>query len=159
MKKGLIFLLTYILTAVACSDDKLSADEEAYVNAISEICMEWGADKQTVASYMKDNELKYEGNSVIDFFLTNKDYVVVYSFDNKGLCSSVLRASINADVSLNAILEGWKYLGSSLEMDEGTMITSMVDIYIKNDILATTYTIKHKRESYRIIGFAPTKSM
>ena len=91
--------------------------------------------------------------------MTNKDYVVVYSFDNKGLCSSVLRASVNADVSLNAILEGWKYLGSSLEMDEGTMITSMVDIYIKNDILATTYTIEHKRESYRIIGFAPTKSI
>ena len=159
MKKGLIFLLTCILTAVACSDDKLSADEEAYVNAISEICMEWGADKQTVASYMKDNELKYEGNSVMDYFLANKDHVVIYSFDDNGLCGSVLRSRGNTDISLKAILGSWKYIGSVLEMDAGTMITSMVDIYIKNNMLATTYTIEHKGESYRITGFAPTKSM
>lgn len=144
---------------MACSKDKLSNEEKAYVSAISNICMEWGADKQKVADYMKNYELKYDGGSVMDYFISDKDHVVIYDFDKKGLYRSVLRVRGKAEVSVESILKGWKYEGSSLEMDEGTLITSMVDIYLKNDMLATTYTIEYKGESYRIIGFASTKDI
>lgn len=71
----------------------------------------------------------------------------------------MLRVRGDADVSVKSILKEWKYEGSSLEMDAGTMITSMVDIYLKNSTLATIYTIEYKGETYRIIGFASVKGL
>ena len=50
---------------------------------------------------------------------------------------------------------------SELYFDEGTMITSMVDIYIKRekDMLVTTYTIQDNGVEYRILGFASLKDL
>ena len=160
MKRSVILLIAGVLACSGCgSGDKLSAEEQEYVSAISNICMEWGADKQTVADRMKDCELKYDGGSIMDYFVSDKDHVVVYDFDENGLSRSVLRVRGDADVSVKSILKEWKYEGSSLEMDAGTMITSMVDIYLKNSTLATTYTIEYKGETYRIIGFASVKGL
>lgn len=155
MKRIIILFLAGFFACLACTRDKLS-QELAYAGAISRICMDWGADKQKVADYMKDYELKYEGSSVMDYFLSDEDKVVIYNFDDNGLCGSVLRVCNAADVSLDSVLDGWEYLGSSLEMDAGTIITSMVDIYVKKDknMLATTYTVEHDGETYRIFGFA-----
>lgn len=160
MKRNIIFLIMGILIASSCGGG-LSVEEEAYVDSISKICMEWGADKQTVANYMKDSELKYDGSSAMDYFLSDEDHVVIYNFKNDELVSSILRVCGRDDVSINAILGGWEYLGSSLEDDAGTLITSMVDIYVKKEkeMIATTYTIEYKDVSYRIIGFASTTGL
>ncbi len=160
MKRNIVFLIIGVLIASACGD-RLSVEEEAYVDAISKICMEWGADKQAVANYMEDVELKYESSSAMDYFLSDEDHIVIYNFKKGGLASSVLRVRGKDDVSVNSILGGWEYLGSSLEDDEGTLITSMVDMYVKEDkeLIATTYTIEHKNITYRIIGFSTTKGL
>lgn len=160
MKRNIVCLIIGALIASACGD-RLSVEEETYVDAISRICMEWGADKQAVANYMKDTELKYESSSAMDYFLSDEDHVVIYTFKEGELASSVLRVRGKDDVSVNSILGGWEYLGSSLEDDEGTLITSMVDMYVKEDkeLIATTYTIEHKNITYRIIGFSTTKGL
>jgi hypothetical protein len=110
---------------------------------------------------MEDVELKYESSSAMDYFLSDEDHIVIYNFKKGGLASSVLRVRGKDDVSVNSILGGWEYLGSSLEFDAGTLITSMVDIYVKKDkdLLATTYTIEHRNITYRIIGFSTTKGL
>lgn len=161
MKRSILLLTAGIFLAMGCSDNKMSKDEKDYANAISDICMEWGADKQRVADYMKDNELKYDGDSVMDYFLSDEDHVVIYNFNDDGLSASVLKVRANTDISMDTVLDGWKYIGSSLEFDEGTNITSMVDIYVKRDkeLMATTYTIEHDKVAYRILGFASTKDI
>ena len=162
MKKNIILkasLLIAILAMTACS--KPSLEEKKYRELISDVCLEWGADKQAVANHMKGKELKYEGDSVMDYFLSDKNQVVVYQFDDGKLCYSMLRVKGSTELSMQDVLKGWDYLGSELYFDEGTMITSMVDIYIKRekDMLVTTYTIQDNGVEYRILGFASLKDL
>ena len=162
MKRNIILtpaLLIVALVMTACTD--LTHEEKKYRELISDICLEWGADKQAVDNYMKGKELKYEGDSVMDYFLSDKNQVVVYQFDDGKLCYSMLRVKGSTELSMRDVLKGWDYLGSELYFDEGTMITSMVDIYIKRekDMLVTTYTIQDNGVEYRILGFASLKDL
>lgn len=151
--KRIVYYIVGILTAsVLFSCSKISQETEAYKEAMSQVCMDWGADKQTVSDFMGESELKFDGRSEVDYFLENRKYIVTYKFEDGELCNSVLIAANNGSLSVDKLFKQYQYVGDIWN----SYITSLAMIYVNPDknIFATTYTTEHEGASYRIVGFS-----
>lgn len=150
------FIMLALATIVVTACHSIDPDTDAYIDAVSSVCVEWEADKQTVSAFMEGWELKAEGRDYMDFYLPDEDYLVTYVFYDGKMESGALIVPESRPVTFSHVLKKYTYVGMTVIFNPDTDHAELYADQGRNLMLAL-YSEEYAGISYNILGFTPLK--
>lgn len=154
MRLNIRYILFVFIVVSLVSCRKTGLETEAYMDAVSQVNVDWGADRQAVYDFMDGCELKGEGRDYMDFYLPDHDYVVTYIFDDDKLFASALIVPDYLSVSFSQVFKKHVYVGMTVIFNPDV---NHADLYAdkRRNLMLASYKEDSGGESYRVLAFSP----